>query len=202
MSLLKYALSANAYIFSQIPDNFLKSINNVILFGSVARGDYTKNSDVDIFYDVNLNKKDTSKLKRVIIHAIENFYTSNQGLLFRIKDVSNKLSVVVGDLKKWELKDEIVKYGILLYGKYIFSLKGEPYLLVWWDRVTTKNRGAFLNKLYGYTIKSKRYEGIIEKFDGIKVGKSAITIPLKHKEVLLKILKKYGVSFNQMLIST
>ena len=202
MNLLKYVISANSFILLQVPDNLFSRIKNIILFGSVARGDFTKASDVDIFYDVKMSRREVSKLKKIINIAIEKFYVSDQGLLFRAKGISNKISAVVGDLERWGLKDEIVKYGVSLYSKYISKLEGEPYILIWWESLSIKNRGAFLNKLYGYTIRNKHYKGVIDKLDGIKIGKSAFAIPIKHKDRVLELLKKYNVSFNQIIIST
>ena len=48
--------------------NELKKYNpeKIILFGSRARGDYRKNSDIDIAVDINLSFREKRKLKEKI----------------------------------------------------------------------------------------------------------------------------------------
>ncbi len=65
--------------------------------------------------------------------------------------------------------------------------------MVFWDNIG-KNRGAFLNKLYGFKTGDKHYTGLIEKIQGKKVGKSCIMIPIEHKNYLFELLKHYKVN--------
>ncbi|MEK6933980.1 MAG: hypothetical protein AABW75_03830, partial [Nanoarchaeota archaeon] len=57
-----------------------------------------------------------------------------------------------------------------------------------------KNRGAFLNKIYGFKVKDKKYKGLLEEFQGEKLGKSTILIPIEYREDIIKIIKHYGVN--------
>ena len=50
-----------------------------------------------------------------------------------------------------------------------------------------------MNKVYGFTVKGKKYKGLAETFGGRKIGKSSIMIPIEHRDEILKLAKNYGV---------
>jgi len=68
-----YALASSfsAYILEQSGE-FIKGI---YLFGSAARGEATKNSDIDIFID--------SKKNQSIVKAVETFESTTNAKIFR-----------------------------------------------------------------------------------------------------------------------
>ena len=70
--------------------------------------------------------------------------------------------------------------------------EGLWYLLISWEKVR-KNRGAFLNKLYGFTVGNHHYAGFVEKLGGKRVGKSCVLIPLEQSKEIYAILEKYKV---------
>ena len=158
-NLLDYASSFVSYFVSKL-DN-LENINKIILFGSVARGEAGKESDVDIFIDIVKSKK-AFQLK--INKITDDFYSSRQGLIFKNKGIDNKINLITGKLEDWkDLKKSIESTGKVLYGDYVASnVKGKKYAIFYWDKIG-KNRGAFLNKLYGFKIKEKKYSKFIEK---------------------------------------
>ncbi len=175
------------------------NIKNIILFGSVATSKSTKESDVDIFVDV---RKDNVRFKEGIKRILDNFYKSREALIFKNKGIDNKISVIVGKLDDWkELKKSIESTGVVLYGPYLSSsnLVGKKYALISWNNIG-KNRGAFLNKLYGFSVSEKRYKGLIEELNGRKVGKSSLMIPVESKEEIFDLIKKYEVSAQVMEI--
>jgi len=190
--LIEYSSYFVAYLLFNLEKRYRENINNIILFGSVARGEAEKESDIDIFIDI---KKKTRKIEKEIKRLEEKFYSSREASLFKLKGVNNKFSIIIGKLENWkELKTSIESTGILLYGKYIPSgIKGRKHVVIFWDKIE-RNRGAFLNKIYGFKVKGKAYSGLIEKFNGIKLGKSSLMVPLEHREEITKLLKKYKVS--------
>ena len=185
-----YASYFVSYLIANIKE--LENIDRIILFGSVARNEATKDSDIDIFIEL---KKKNKKISREIEELLENFYKSREALLFKAKGMDNKINLIVGKLDEWrELKNSIESTGILLYGKFISSeIKGKKYIIIFWDKIE-KNRGAFLNKIYGFKIKGRKYAGLIEKFEGRKLGKSSVMIPIEHRDEFLKPIKNYKVN--------
>ena len=84
----------------------------------------------------------------------------------------------------------------MLWGKFETRKKpiGTNHKIIFhWDKIE-KNRGAFLNKIYGVKIKEKRYQGLIEKLGGKKLGKSSIMVPVENKDEILKLIKIYRVN--------
>jgi predicted nucleotidyltransferase len=167
-------------------------IKSIILFGSVAKEEETKQSDIDIFIEV---KKENKKLDLEVKNILNEFYESREALIFKNKGIDNKINVITGKLENWpDLKKSIDSTGIIFYGRYIPSgIEGRKNAIIIWDKIG-KNRGAFLNKLYGFRIGEIRYKGMIENFDGKKLGKSSIMVPVEYRDEILKIAKKYRVS--------
>ncbi|MBI2152028.1 nucleotidyltransferase domain-containing protein [Candidatus Woesearchaeota archaeon] len=174
------------------------SIERIILFGSVARDEATKESDVDIFIELKKKSKQTEKEME---KKKEEFYSSREALLFKAKNINQKISLKMGMLKEWkDLYASIASTGIVLYGHYEaqeLPSGVKHYLLVYWDSIA-KNRGAFLNKIYGFKVHDKQYAGLLTHFEGKKLGKSSILIPIRHKPEILPLLLKYGVKAKVM----
>ncbi len=182
-----------SYFVSYLLFNLKKTDNlsKIILFGSVAKGQATKDSDVDIFIEVKRKLKVFEKQVRDIEKS---FYSSREALIFKSKGIENKINLIVGKLDDWkDLKDSIESIGIVLYGNYISSeIRGKKHILFFWNKVG-KNRGAFLNKLYGFKSKEKRYTGLIENLGGKKLGKSSFIVSIEHREEFVKLMKYYDV---------
>lgn len=90
----------------------------------------------------------------------------------------------------------IASTGIILYGPYeAIELPTEVKhnVIIFWDKIG-KNRGSFLNKIYGFKIKNKIYSGLLTKFNGKKVGKSCIMIPVIYKKELFEVLREHKVN--------
>lgn len=190
-------LKAYSSYFASFLLNNLKNtekIERIILFGSVAKEEAAKDSDIDIFIEVN---KKTSKIEKEIRAAEKDFYESREALLFKTKGINNKFSIKIGILKQWkELYRSIASTGIILYGKY--EAKELPhgvkhFIILYWDKIG-KNRGAFLNKIYGFSLGKKHYDGLLVKFSGKRIGKSCIMIPIYYKEEFFKLIREYEVS--------
>ena len=183
-----------SYFASYLINNFKKieNISNIILFGSAAKGEAKKSSDIDFFIEVKRNSKGFEK---EIINLVNDFYKSREALIFKTKGIDNKINVVVGKLEDWtDLRKSIESTGVVLYGNYIASdVKGKKYVIFFWDKIG-KNRGAFLNKIYGFNSNGKRYLGLIENFNGKKLGKSSFMVSAEYREDIVKLLKHYKVN--------
>lgn len=194
----KYALAAAGYLLNKLPDPLFRKVKQVVLFGSVATGTATPESDADLFFDISMTAKESTEAKRILNKAAQNFYLTSDALKFKLEGISNPISAHAGKLDEWkELKESIESTGVILYGPYT-SLKKVPkrYVIFYWKSLHMPNRGAFLNKLYGYTAAKKRYTGLIERISGKKIGKSAILILLRHKNEIMRLMEKYGVDYN------
>lgn len=184
-----YASYFVSYLLAKVGD--FSNVDSIILFGSVARGDAEKNSDVDIFIDI---RKKTKKIEQEIKKIERDFYKSREAVLFKAKGIDRKINIIVGRIDEWpDLKKSIENEGIIFYGPYMpAGTEGKKYVIFFWDKIG-KNRGAFLNKIYGFKVGEKKYLGLIEEFSGRKIGKSSIMIPIEHSKIIEDLLRKYKV---------
>jgi len=74
------------------------------------------------------------------------------------------------------------------------------YIIFFWDSIK-KNRGAFLNKLYGFKSKGKKYDGLLKEMNGRRLGKSCVIIPAQHKEKFIELARKHDVSTKMMEVT-
>ena len=95
-NLKSYSSTFVAYLISNLTYE-LEEINAIILYGSVAKGEATSKSDVDIFVDTKSKKVET-KIKKIV----KDFYATREAAIFKVKGIDNELSVKVGELKKWK----------------------------------------------------------------------------------------------------
>ncbi len=174
----------------------VRVIESIILFGSVARGDFDKESDIDIFVNIrNPRKVD----KDIVRKATNEFYGTKTFEKWKMLGIKNYFSVIAGniDSDEWaDLRRSIMTDGIVLYGKYISSPKKmSHYVLVSYESVKNdKKRVTLHRKLFGYGLNGKRYPGIVEKENGIRIYNNSFLIKIES-------YKKIKDIFNEMKIS-
>ncbi|MBI3036784.1 nucleotidyltransferase domain-containing protein [Candidatus Woesearchaeota archaeon] len=186
-----YASYFAAYLVSSLKS--VSGIARIVLYGSVARDEATKESDIDIFIEV---KKKTKKFDGELKEAEEGFYLSREAAIFKAKGFDNRFSIKHGELKDWkDLYRSIASTGIVLYGPYEAQRlpSGTKHsVIIFWEKIG-RNRGAFLNKLYGFTVKGRHYPGILLKFGGRRVGKSCVMLPVQYKSDVFRLIKAHEV---------
>ena len=90
-----------------------KKIQIVMLFGSVARGDWTKDSDVDILAVVSGKENEVT--------PVMNKAKTDAGPLLEIRPISTTTGKFVdGFKKKTEFYDELWKDRVVLYNEFLF----------------------------------------------------------------------------------
>lgn len=90
-----------------------KKIQMVILFGSVARGDWTKDSDVDMLAVVSGKENEVT--------PVLNKAKMDAGPLLEIRPISTTTEKFVEGLKKrTEFYDELWKDRVVLYNEFLF----------------------------------------------------------------------------------
>ena len=180
-SLIPYAMDFTSYLLSKE-----KNINKIILHGSVARGDFNEESDIDLFIDAD------SKLEKKIDKILKNYYKTKRFKEWELKGITNPISIITGklDSKEWvNLKRAIINTGIILYGKYKSDVeKINHYVLFSFENIKPdKKRVVMFRKLFGFKANGKKYNGMIENIEGIRIGKGVLLIPIEH----LKEIKNY-----------
>ena len=169
----------------------VSKIKSIILFGSVARGDYRKDSDIDLFIDIN--SKDKKEIDDYVKNALNEFEIKSERS-WHLKGIKNAIQPIVDDLsnKKWdELRSEISSYGKVLFGNLIIpNKKNSNLVLIEYNisKLKQKDKMNIIREVYGYKNKKngKVYEhkGIIDECNGEKVANGIILQAENYKKVL------------------
>ncbi len=191
--LTAYAMDFSSFLIQKIAT--AEKIRNIILFGSVARGEAGKESDVDIFIDVVKNYPALEKGIRKSADAFK--FSSRYKNYWKPLGIENEIQLTIGELNKWkELKPSLASNGILLYGKFKPELKEGIHraFFVWENIKPNARRVSFNKKLFGHKQGGKFYNGLLQELNGERVGKGCIAVPLENAASFQQLFRKCGVS--------
>jgi len=192
MKFISYALDFISFLMQNLKET--KQIKSIILFGSAARGEAKKDSDIDVFIDVSENEKQIDKEARKLA---EKFFDSIKFKNYwKLLGIENEINVIVGKLEKWKLKDSMLGSSIVLYEHYKPKLeKGKNLAILNWSNIKPNSKRVMLNKkLFGYTHYGRKYSGLIEKEKGRKIGSQVIAVPIEKLNIFLKSFHDLGAS--------
>ncbi len=185
---------AHAYVSFVLP-RLKIPFKDIILFGSVARGDFGPPSDLDLFFNV-IVEKDAKKLEEELKPINNLFYKSKIYELWKQKGIINIINAKTGVLDQWELKSSILADGIMLQGKYKNEIKGEGHILISFSpirNITKRNR--IMRTIFGREEKVFKKEGLVIKRGGVKISPTVFIIPLQFSSEVLSLLRKEKVDF-------
>lgn len=185
---IAYAIAFVSFVLPKI------DVNEIILFGSVARGEETKESDIDIFFNT---KKDETKQNAIIKLELERFYKSKLYETWSLKGITNPIKCEIGDLEEWKLKRSIISDGIVVYGKYKV-LPGTTKGFVLFILSPIKNiakRNRVIRRIFGRKEKSYRTEGVLAVLGGRKLSPTTFRVPLEKASEMNKLLSKEKINF-------
>ena len=181
--------------------SFNKHVKGIILFGSVARGDFTKKSDIDLFFNIK-NKEDQQKLENLISDSLRSFEVKAEKT-WRLKNIYFPIKFIVGDLNsdEWKsLREDIVSNGMMLFGKFeALPDNLDHYALFHFSlrNISRKEIMRFLRYMFGYkNIKGKKeysHQGLIEKVGGKKLGPNIVLVPLEESYNLKKVFRRFNI---------
>ena len=185
--LVAYAMDFASYLISKV-----ENINRIILYGSVARGDFDEKSDVDIFIDSN------EKLQNKKEQILKDYYKTKKFNEWKLKGINNAIAIIVGRLdgREWkELKRAMMNTGIIIYGKYKEKAeKVNQYALFSFENIKPdKRRVLVFRKLFGFNMKGKKYWGLAEKVRAIRIGKGSILVPIEHAQKVIDFFRNEKV---------
>ncbi len=190
--LLAYAMDFASFLIQKTKNR--EKIKNIILFGSVAREEAGRGSDVDIFIDIIGNHNTEAELRK----CLDDFHDSTKYKNYwRMLDVKNEIKLTIGELKKWkELQPSLLANGILLYGKFQSGIKeGKHQAFFIWENIKPNAKRVLCNKqLFGYKQKEKFYPGLVHTYGAERLGKGCLAVPLEHATVFSKLFRKYNVA--------
>jgi predicted nucleotidyltransferase len=187
------------------------SVNEVayiFLFGSVAKGDTDRRSDIDILVILDTYDKDFEDMEAK---------TRISELALTLEKEYDRGIQVVFTNKKYEGLDEhfieeVLKEGIILYAKSpsieIRGLTLEPYAMIMFslENLNSRDKMKIKRILYGQktrkVIKDKTYEsikiGIVQSLKGMRIGPGAVLLPQKKASILENEMKKLKLTLKRV----
>ena len=188
--LQSYALDFVSYLLGNVEGK----IQRIILFGSIARGDFDTESDIDLFVDT----KDKGVEKK-ILKLIDSYHITEKAKRWKLKGIGNQFSCVVGELDSLEWKDlkrSIINNGIIVYGKYKAEAdKVYQYTIFSFENVTPESRRVGLYRaLFGFNAGKQKYPGLAGRLHLLKLGKGCVLSPAEHVAELKEFFRKKKVT--------
>jgi len=191
MELISYAIDFVSFLMQNSKEK--EKIKIIILFGSVARGDASKESDVDIFIDAIADDK---KVEKEINKIKNEFFDSvKYAKYWKLLGINNDFHIIVGKINEWNLKDSMLGNSFILYQAYSPRLEeGKNMIILSWGVIEKSSKRVMLNKkIFGYNYYGKKYKGILEIYGGGKLGSNVILIPSEQLNLFLKIFRSFKV---------
>lgn len=191
--LISYASAFVSFILKSLRDFNIKEI---ILFGSIARGDFDKKSDIDIFINIQ-NDRDSNKINKIIDIQLNKFYKSKIRGVWLNKGIYNEFKVKVGVLDKWKLKRSIIADGIILFGRY----KAYPkeikhyYLFTFQPIKDVTKRNRVIRKIFGRMDRKAIFTGLVEEGNGKKLSPTSFIVPIDLSNRIFDIFKKEKINY-------
>ncbi len=173
---------------------------SIILFGSVARGEATVESDVDIA--IIYSKKDDEIVRKINSLKPEEFQLIHLSIE-ELKEEPTLIGALSGE-------------GILLYGRPItvllddMELKSKMIIAYDTSRLDQNARSKLNRALYGgkstYFKDNKKetkfYPGIVDTIRAEKIGKSVLMIDRKNYPEITKTLKLFHAKWKEIPVWT
>lgn len=177
----------------------IKGILQIVLFGSVAKGEDKADSDIDIAVVHNLGniEKLKSFVNKFVHERIQVIYVN-----------IDKLS------KEIELVSALTGEGLLLYGKpirVVFNKKElNPFVLIVYDTTDLEKRNRMLlNRALHGSVSTSRYnkrvyktetKGVIAEAGIEKLTKACLLAEPKKAVIIRDTLKRFNVKFREELV--
>lgn len=189
MELISYASDFVSFLIQNLKE--IESIKAIILFGSAARGEATKESDVDIFIDI-VDKEES--ISKKVNEIKDKFFSSVKFKSYwKVLGTKNEISIIIGHLERWKLKDSMLGNAVILYQKYAPKIDGgKSKAILSWGNIKPDSKRVMLNrKIFGYNYYGKFYKGIIERYNGKKLGANVVMIDIEGLNSIVKIFKNF-----------
>lgn len=172
-------------------------VRQILLFGSASRGEAGKESDVDLFIDVN-----KLAIEPRIQDIRDRFNESAKVKTYwDLLGIKNEINCTIGRLEDWgDLNRSLIADGIVLYGKYSGAPDLVPFCLFVVTPSSNRNKNLSVwRSLYGYRQKvgAKVYEhnGLIVERGGQKLARGVFQVPALAVSDVSALLRKNKFQF-------
>lgn len=177
-----------------------KGILSIVLFGSVARGEATAESDIDLM--VIYSSKDPEIIKEIDSRAPDKF----QVLHFTLEELEDEPT----------LAGALSGEGVLLYGKPVTlclddeDLKSKMLIAYDTTNLPRNIRSTLYRTLYGGSStylkggvkKKKDYPGIMDQIRAQKVANAVILVDRHNAPEIIKTLRRFNAKWKEIPVWT
>ena len=176
----------------------IEDVKAIILYGSLARGEFTSRSDVDLFIlttDYNTQKEIHDKVIELESEIGRNIQPTIRTLAELQKTDTGLLQNIFQEGKILYLREPSdIPSAILLQQK--------PYLIYSFQisSLPQKEKARFNRQLYEQTRKEYKYKGLLQEIGGQKLSAGCVMMPYEQKEKIEKFFKKFKVKFEQLKV--
>lgn len=175
-------------------------IHSIIVFGSVARGEAGKGSDIDVavVFDIKGNVNGLVERNEIIriAHGVEEKYGATFQIVFADRELTGLDTYFV---------QQLFREGNIVLGKQPIikaeKLELEPYVLVCYSLagLPVSDKMRVRKALYGWkTVKKygkKTYrsedEGLLRRLNGKPLNPATVLVPFKNASILTDALKRF-----------
>lgn len=176
----------------------IEDVKAVVLYGSLARGEYTSRSDIDLFI-LTAEKK---TLKEIQDKVIELEQETGKNIQPTIRTVKELQKTDTG------LLQNIFQEGKVLYLREVADipsailLQQKPYLIYSFqiNNLSQKDKVRFNRQLYEQTKENYKYKGFLQELGGQRLSAGCILVPYTERQKIENFLKKFNVRFNQLKV--
>jgi len=176
----------------------IEDVKVVILYGSLARGEFTSRSDIDLFVlttDDKTQKEVEDKVIELESEIGKNIQPTIRTIAKLQKTDTGLLQNIFQEGKALYLKEPSdIPSAILLQQKpfliYSFQISSLPQ----------KDKARFNRQIYEQTKKDYKYKGLLLEIGGQKLSAGCVMIPYEQKERIEKFFKKFKVKFEQVKV--
>ncbi len=176
----------------------IEDVKAVILYGSLARDEYTSRSDIDLF--ILTTKSETQDLIHNKIIELEN-------------ETGRNIQPTIRTLNELHKTDTGLLQNIFQEGKILYLrepsdipsailLQQKPYLIYSFQisSLPQKDKARFNRQLYEQRRKEYKYNGLLQEIGGRRLSSGCVMIPYEHKERIEKFFRKFRVKFEQLKV--
>lgn len=174
------------------------NLKAIVLYGSYAKGEATKESDIDLLIVLDVEKP---------IYELKNILK-----IVRQVDKENKISLQLTNLKdgNYSLYQKVLREGKALTGKFdvgLNELKLRPYKVINYDlsnlkpavkvKVSKRVNGSLIKKRIKGKVKEYKYNGLKDEKGVIVLPNSSILLPEEIANGFIQFLDINNVRYKQ-----
>lgn len=178
--------------------SLIKDVKTVVLYGSLARGEYTSRSDIDLLI-LTTEKKTLKEVQEKIIELEQ--------------ETGRNIQPTIRTLEELQKTDTGLLQNIFQEGKVLYLreasdipsvilLQQKPYLVYTFqlNSLSQKEKARFNRHLYEVTKKGYKYKGLLQEIGGQKLSAGCVLVPHSEKQKIEKFFRQFKVQFSQLKV--